>query len=137
MVPFCHKFKHVKNSLKVNIFLNFFGTCKEVRQVADVSTTVISLISQQFVRRNLKSVAFLIVISLQKLLCSASTFDTFSIQLVDLKEWKQPIENYGSIHQYMFSKIGFLKKQKQRPWKMCNIFKMFSIFKIAFHFNRK
>ena len=39
MVPFCDKFKHVKKSLKVNIFLNFFGKYKEVRQVADISTT--------------------------------------------------------------------------------------------------
>ena len=28
-----------KKSLKVKIFLNFFGTYKEVRQVADITTT--------------------------------------------------------------------------------------------------
>ena len=40
MVSFCIKLKHIKKSLKVKIFLNFFGTYKEVHQVAD--TTPIS-----------------------------------------------------------------------------------------------
>ena len=39
MVPFCDKLKHIKKSLKVKIFLNFFGTYKEVHQVADITTT--------------------------------------------------------------------------------------------------
>ena len=37
MVPFCIKLKHIKKSLKVKIFLNFFGTYKEVHQVADTA----------------------------------------------------------------------------------------------------
>ena len=39
MVPFSNKLKHVKKGLKVKIFLNFFRTYKEVRQVADIFTT--------------------------------------------------------------------------------------------------
>ena len=39
MVPFRNKLKHVKKSLKVKIFLNFFGTYKEVCQIGDISTT--------------------------------------------------------------------------------------------------
>ena len=41
MVPFCDKLKRVKKSLKVKIFLSFFGTYKEVRQVADITTTFV------------------------------------------------------------------------------------------------
>ena len=55
MVPFCDKLKHIKKGLKVKIFLNFFGTYKEVRQVADITTTI----SQQFTCRELKPVALL------------------------------------------------------------------------------
>ena len=43
MLPFCDKFKHVKKKSKVKTFLNFFGTYKEVRQVADISTTEVKL----------------------------------------------------------------------------------------------
>ena len=39
MVPFCDKLKHVNKSLKEKIFLNFFGTYKEVYEVADFYTT--------------------------------------------------------------------------------------------------
>ena len=47
MVPFCDKLKHIKKSLKVKIFLNFFGTYKKVRQVADIYTTITSLTKKQ------------------------------------------------------------------------------------------
>lgn len=44
----------------------------------------------------------LVATSFQKLFCSVLSSNTFNIQLVVLKEWKQETKNYGSIHQYMF-----------------------------------
>ena len=43
-----------KKSLKVKIFLNFFGTYKEVRQVADISTTNIPSFLTIFTKYSLK-----------------------------------------------------------------------------------
>ena len=40
MVPFCDKLKHVKKSLKVKIFLNFYGAYIKVSWVADIYTTL-------------------------------------------------------------------------------------------------
>ena len=49
MIPFCDKLKHIAKSLKVKIFLNFFGTFKEVPQVADIPTTNHALVCFNYV----------------------------------------------------------------------------------------
>ena len=57
--------------------------------------------------------------SFQKLLCSVLTSSTFYTQLVVLKEWNREIENYGSIHQCIFCKIGVLKNLGKAVKNVC------------------
>ena len=47
--------------------------------------------------------------SFWKLFCSLATSYTVYIEFLVLKEWKAEIEEYWSIHQYMFHKIGVVK----------------------------